>query len=31
MIPPINFESLFNNAVKQSAEAAKAKTEANTH
>lgn len=31
MIPPINFESLFSTAVKQSAEAAKNKTEANTH
>jgi preprotein translocase subunit SecB len=31
MIPPINFESLFTNAVKQAAEAAKDKTEANTH
>lgn len=31
MIPPINFESLFSNAVKQSAEAEKAKTEGNTH
>jgi preprotein translocase subunit SecB len=31
MIPPINFESLFANAVKQAADAAKDKTEANTH
>jgi preprotein translocase subunit SecB len=31
MIPPINFESLFSNAIKQAAEAEKAKTEANTH
>jgi len=32
MIPPINFESLFNTALKQSAEAAaEGKSEANTH
>jgi preprotein translocase subunit SecB len=31
MIPPINFESLFSSAMKQSAEAEKAKSEANTH
>ena len=31
MIPPINFESLFMNAIKQAAEAEKAKKEANTH
>jgi len=31
MIPPINFESLFSTALKQSAEAAKEKSEANTH
>jgi preprotein translocase subunit SecB len=31
MIPPINFESLFTNALKQAADAQKSKTEANTH
>jgi preprotein translocase subunit SecB len=31
MIPPINFESLFTNALKQAADAKKSKTEANTH
>jgi preprotein translocase subunit SecB len=31
MIPPINFDALFANAMKQSAEAAKEKSEANTH